>query len=75
MNTAIVVIALMVVGIVAATIAIVVRERRDRAVAARLDEADPGAGVRAHADAERQQAGPRGEAGGMSWSAGGQNSA
>ncbi|WP_279293201.1 hypothetical protein [Frigoribacterium faeni] len=34
MNTAIVVIALVVVGIVAATIAIVVRERRNRAVAA-----------------------------------------
>jgi hypothetical protein len=75
MNTATVVVALIVLAIVAATVAVVLRERRDRALAARLDESDPGAGVRAQADAERQQAGPRGEAGGMSWSAGGENSA
>jgi hypothetical protein len=54
---------------------IVLRERRDQALAERLDESDPGESVRAQADAERQQAGPRGEASGMSWSAGGKNSA
>ena len=75
MDTATVVIALIVLAIVAATVAIVLRDRRDRALAARLDESDPGAGVRAQADAERQQAGPRGEAGGMSWSSAGKNSA
>jgi membrane protein implicated in regulation of membrane protease activity len=75
MNTATVVIALIVLAIVAATVAVVLRERRDRALAARLDESDPGAGVRAQADAERQQAGTRGEAGGSSWSAAGGNSA
>ena len=75
MNTATAVIALIVLAIVAATVAVVVRERRDRALAARLDESDPGAGVRAQADAERQQSGPRGEAGGSSWSAAGKNSA
>jgi len=75
MNTATVVVALIVLAIVAATVAVVVRERRDRALAARLDESDPGAGVRAQADAERQQSGPRGEAGGSSWSAAGKNSA
>jgi len=75
MNTATVVTALIVLAIVAATVAVVVRERRDRALAARLDESDPGAGVRAQADAERQQSGPRGEAGGSSWSAAGKNSA
>jgi hypothetical protein len=64
MNTAAVVITL-----------IVLRERRDRATAERLDGADPGAGLRAHAEAERQAAGSSGEAGGMSWSAGGKNSA
>jgi hypothetical protein len=74
MNTAAVVITLIVV-IIAATIVLVLRERRDRVTAERLDDADPGAGLRAHADAERQAAGTRGEAGGMSWSAGGENSA
>jgi hypothetical protein len=75
MNTAAVVITLIVVVIIAATIVLVLRERRDRVTAERLDDADPGAGLRAHADAERQTAGTRGEAGGMSWSAGGENSA
>jgi hypothetical protein len=75
MNTATVVIALIVLAIVAATVVIVLRERRDQALAERLDESDPGESVRAQADAERQQAGPRGEASGMSWSAGGKNSA
>lgn len=75
MNTAAVVIILIVVVIVAATIALVLRERRDRLTAERLDGADPGAGLRAHADAERRAAGIRGEAGGTSWSAGGKNSA
>jgi len=75
MNTATIIIALIVIGIFAATFAIVLRERRDRALATRLDATDPGAGLRAQADAERQQEGPRGEAGGMSWSAGGKNSA
>lgn len=75
MNTTAVVITLIVVAIVAATIALVLRERRNRVTAQRRDGADPGAGLRAHADAERQAAGTRGDAGGMSWSAGGKNSA
>jgi hypothetical protein len=75
MNTAAVVITRIVVVIIGATIVLVLRERRDRATAERLDGADPGAGLRAHAEAERQAAGSSGEAGGMSWSAGGKNSA
>ena len=75
MNTAIIVVALIVIGIVATTAVITRRDRRSRAIADQLDVDDPGSGLRAHADAERQQEGPRGEAGGMSWSAGGHNAA
>ncbi|WP_157490242.1 hypothetical protein [Frigoribacterium sp. Leaf186] len=75
MNTAAVVISLIVVAIVAATIVLVLRERRDRVTAERLDGVDPGAGLRAHADAERQAAGAHEHAAGMSWSAGSKNSA
>lgn len=75
MNTAAVVITLIVVVIAAATTVLILRERRDRVTAKRLDAAAPEAGLRAHADAERQAAGTRGQTGGMSWSAGGKNSA
>ena len=73
-TTIVIVIALIVLA--AVTIVIVtIRERRDRALAGRLDESDPGAGLRAQAHAARQHEGPRGEAGGSSWSGAGQNSA
>jgi len=75
MNTATVVVTLIVLGIIAATAVVVLRERRSRALAARLDAQEHESGLRAQAEAERQQEGPRGEAGGMSWSAGGHNSA
>lgn len=67
----VVVIGLLVLVAIGAVVAVVRRERRDRALASRLDAADPGAGLRARAGAERQHEGPRGEAGGMSRSAGG----
>jgi hypothetical protein len=73
-STAVVVGLIVAVGVVAA-VGVVRRGRRDRAIAARLDATDPGAGVRAQAEAERRHEAPRGEAGGMSRSAGGKNSA
>ena len=75
MNTATVVIALIVVAIVALTVVVALRERRARALAARLDTADAGSGIRDLADALREQTASRGEAGGSSWSAAGKNSA
>ena len=62
-------------SVVVAAVGVVRRGRRDRAIAAHLDATDPGAGVRAQAESERRHEGPRGEAGGMSRSAGGKNSA
>lgn len=75
MDSTVIVLALVVGGIVAASVALALRARRDRALADRLDAADPGEGLRAHAEAERGQAGSRGQAGGMSWSGSDQNSA
>ncbi|OII21917.1 hypothetical protein [Frigoribacterium sp. MCBA15_019] len=73
-STVVVVCLIVAVGVLAA-VGVVRRGRRDRAIAARLDGTDPGAGVRAQAESERWLEGPRGEAGGMSRSAGGKNSA
>lgn len=73
-STVVVVSLIVAVGIMAA-VGVVRRGRRDRAIAARLDATDPGAGVRAQAESECRHEGPRGEAAGMSRSAGGKNSA
>ncbi|ROS57788.1 hypothetical protein [Frigoribacterium sp. PhB24] len=73
-GTVVVLCLLVAVGVVAA-VTIGRRGRRDRAIAARLDATDHGAGVRAQAESERRHEGPRGEAGGMSRSAGDKNSA
>ena len=74
MTTALVVLALVVLGLVAVVL-LVRRERRAAALAARLDAADAETGLREHADATRQQEGHRGQAGGLSMGGADHNSA
>ena len=75
MVTALVVVTALVLALAGLTVVLVRRERRARALAERLDAADRGSGTRAHADAQREQEGPRGQAGGLSMGAAAHNSA
>ena len=75
MVTALVAVTALVLALAGLTLALVRRERRARALAERLDAADPGSGTRAHADAQREQEGQRGQAGGLSMGGAGHNSA
>jgi len=74
MTTALVALALVALAVVAVVL-LVRRERRAAALATRLDADDDGSGLREHADATREQAAQRGQAGGLSMGGAGQNSA